>query len=304
MAVREIPLDYFKNATNHYHIYKINSSTAAEELHHHDYFQLCYVTRGHILHQQEGKEVTLVKGDAFIIPPGFTHSILSRNPKSEFYSLSFQEELFYPGFVHSSAYKFLAALHLHTLAENRLDVRLRICLDEAQQQNAEMLLGCLLKEFQLNLPRDSTMAGSLIAALLILLSRAYFAEPGGQRQLQDINEYHDSILACIRYIDGNYAKALSLTGLARRFMLSRSTFALLFPQIAGMPLKQYINQKRIGHAVSLCAVDTLSCGEIAKMVGYEEFSTFYRNFVRIVGISPAQYRRNLRTGDELVLATP
>ena len=74
--------------------------------------------------------------------------------------------------------------------------------------------------------------------------------------------------------------------------MSRSTFSLLFPQMAGMPLKRYITQKRIGEAALLAETTDLSFSEIASVVGYDDFSTFYRNFVKVTGLSPSAYRDN------------
>ncbi|HHT70680.1 MAG TPA: AraC family transcriptional regulator [Firmicutes bacterium] len=297
MLGRKISLGFFKNVSHYYHVYKISSSRVAEVPHHHDFFQICYVACGDIIHKQKNDEVHLVRGDAFIIPPNFTHSIISKNPNAEFYSLSFQEPLFYPGFSNTSANNFLMALKLDSVNKRHIDVRLRIRLDNLERVNMETLFECLLREFQLDLPRDNTMADSLIASILIVLSRAYFAEPGAQQQLSDINEYHESIMACIQYIDQNYMKPLTLPGLARKYALSKSTFGMLFPQIAGMSFKRYLNEKRIEHAVSLSAVESLSYYEIARLVGYKDTSTFYRNFVKVMGISPAEYRKQAQNTD-------
>lgn len=291
MEGREITLDYFKSSSRFYHIYKLNSSIVAESPHHHDYFQICFVTCGDIAHQQGEKEVTLVKGDAFIIPPVFTHSIVSRNERTEFFSLSFQEQVFYPGFFSSDAYKFLMALRINSFSGKKLDIRLKIRLNGVEEVLLESLLDCLLRECTLDPARDATIASHLIASILVLLSRNYFAEPDGEKQLRGINEYHDSIRACIKHIDMNYMKPLTLIDLARKFMLSRSTFCFLFPQIAGVPLKRYINKKRIEQAVSLLLVESLPLHEIATLVGYDDISTFYRNFTRIMGVSPTQYRK-------------
>lgn len=290
MLENRITLDYFKRVSNYYHIYKISSSKAAELPHYHDFFQLCYVSKGEITHKQDSAEVSLVKGDAFIIPPNFTHSIISKTSSTEFYSLSFAEQLFYPGFSGSGAYKFLAALQLDALDNDHLDIRLKVTLDEPQRYTIKTLLDCLLKEFTIDISRDLSMAGSLIAAILLVLARAYFSEPKAQKQLNDINMYHDAIISCKEYIDQNYMRNITLSELTKKFTLSRSAFCLLFPQIVGLPLKQYISERRIEQALSLSVVESLSLQEIAKMVGYEDYSTFFRNFCKIVGISPTQYR--------------
>ena len=130
------------------------------------------------------------------------------------------------------------------------------------------------------------MAGSLVAAMLQILSRTYFGSHGQK----PLDQTQDAVRACIRYIDSNYMLDLNVEELARRFALSRSSFAALFPQMAGMPVKQYVNRRRIEQARKLCSVEGLPLREIARLVGYEDFSTFYRNFKKLTGVSPAEYR--------------
>ena len=46
----------------------------------------------------------------------------------------------------------------------------------------------------------------------------------------------------------------------------------------------------IEQAQKLCALPDVSVREIAHLTGYQDFSTFYRNFKKLTGQSPAEYR--------------
>ena len=78
--------------------------------------------------------------------------------------------------------------------------------------------------------------------------------------------------------------------ITNEFGISRTAFNQLFPMVAGTTFKQYLTALRIEQAKRLTAVPSLSFAEIAQMVGYNDFSTFYRNFRKVTGLSPAQYR--------------
>ena len=67
-----VNLDRLGAKERHYHIYRIRSSTVSHQDHYHDYFQVCFVTSGELLHRQGDEEVLLLPGDAFVIPPGFS----------------------------------------------------------------------------------------------------------------------------------------------------------------------------------------------------------------------------------------
>ena len=287
MNDRPILLDSFANVHNHYHLCKRATTDTGERPHHHDCYQIVYVTKGRMVHGLPGRQVTLEPGDAFIVPPGYVHGTqASPGCDNEYYSLSFRLGLFTPGFVTSPAHKFLSALRLSSMEDKPADVRLRVHLGEADRRHMERLFVSLLEEFEENWDLEDTMAGSLIAAMLRILARTYF---DGQRQ-DSMEKARDAVRACIRYIDFNYMLDLRVDDLARQFALSRSAFVALFTQVAGMPVKQYVNSKRIEQAKNLCAVEELPLREIATLVGYEDFSTFYRNFKKLTGKSPAAYR--------------
>ncbi len=291
MLENKITLDFFPNIFDYYHVYKINRSEAAELPHYHDFFQICYIAKGAIIHKAKDKEVVLFRGDSFVIPPSFSHSLISKSQDSEFYSLSFMEQLFDPGFSSSGVNKFLTALKLDTRGKDHLDIRLKLSLDETTQSNIIVLLDCLLSEFSLKIQKDLSMAASLISSILLLLARTYFAVPEMQRQLHKAEDsYYKPILSCKEYIDQNYREDISLSQLARKFAISRSELCLRFPKIVRKPLKRYLSEKRIEQAITLLKNENLSFQEISDLVGYEDYSTFFRNFHRVVGISPLQYR--------------
>lgn len=286
-----ISLDHFHCAPRHYHIYLIQSSVLDHQPHYHNYFQVCYVTCCEILHRQEGDSVLLGPGDAFIIPPGFSHSLHFTNTYSEMYSLSFEESLFHAGFSQSNAHQFLTGLQSAASAPGEQSVRLRVLLGEDQRKSMQNLMDCLLRQQQSDCPPELSAASSLISSILYLLAQGYYRQPQNAGKLDELLSYNSTLLQCTRYIDQHYDQPLTLTSLAKQFGLSRSAFCSVFPQFTGLSLRRYIAQKRIAQAQLLIrSQPELTLAQIAAEVGYEDTSTFYRNFLRISGVSPSQYR--------------
>lgn len=281
--------DFDLPAGQNYHIYRISNSRVAQQPHSHDYYQLCYVQCGQIRHGHAEEPVTLQAGDAFLVPPGFVHCV-EFGHSARIYSLSFTEDVFHAGFSHSNVYRFMTALKLETMDAAKLDVRLRIPLDNTRRNNLQALLDCLIAEDAAGCPRELAAAASLIAAALCVVSQGYFAQPDGPAQLQKVEACQRAMAECIAYIDANYTKDLTLQGLSRQFALSRSRFGILFPQYTGTTLKPYIAQKRIAHAVMLLQSTKLPVAQIGQTVGYEDITTFYRNFTKVTGVTPTAYR--------------
>lgn len=283
-----ITLDYFLAAHRQYHIYRIKSSAVDEQPHYHDYFQVCFVASGEILHRQDYRTVTLGPGEAFIIPPGFCHSLHFNDSYSEIYSLSFVDSLFHAGFMKSNIYQFLSNLQNHTSEQQ---VLMRIVLDARQQSGVRMLMNALVAEQEADCPPGLSAAPSLITAMLYMLAQGYYQKPQNSLRLSEMVNYSSTLEQCIQYIDRNYKEKLSLSALAKQFGMSRSAFGAVFPQYAGMTLGRYIAQKRIQEALlRIRTQPEMPLSQIASEVGYEDDSTFYRNFLKIAGIAPSKYR--------------
>lgn len=289
--MRNLSLDFFNlPQARKYYIHRIDRSLVAEQPHSHDFFQICFVECGLIQHFLDGEPVSLGAGDTFIVPPGCVHKIVFPEKNVSLYSLSFDEALFHAGFPHSHVYHFLTALKLDTLDSERIPIRSKVVLDIGRRQTLLGLMEALLREQESTCPDTLTAAGSLVSSVLCILAQGYFLDDANRQRLQDMAQYARTMESCAAYIDAHFTQPLTLDGLARRFALSRSKFSLLFPQYTGLTLKRYIAQKRITYAQMLLQSTELSVQEIACMAGYEDFSTFYRNFAKITGVPPSTYR--------------
>lgn len=288
----EITLAHFGAQARKYHIYKTQNSKVGHLPHYHNYFQVCFVTRGEILHGQGNREVTLGPGDAFIIPPGFTHSIHFHNAYSELYSLSFE-----PGVAGSEFYQPNVRSFLDALQTGKA-VRLRVMPDKNRRKMMQNLLDCLILQQQSTCPPELSPAPSIIVSLLYLLAQSYYAHPENAES-KDALSYSNALVQCTQYIDVHFREKLTLEGLSHRFGLSRSTFCTVFPQFAGMSPGRYIAQRRIQEAQLLIrSQGDLTVSQIGRMVGYEDNTTFYRNFQQLAGMSPGKYRKLYREEPE------
>lgn len=267
-----VPFLHDKN--RHMRIHRRQMTDLGEVPHYHDCYQVLYVEKGTMLHQ----EVVLQPGDCFIVPPGYVHHTKAVGEDLSYFSLTFRQELFSPGFVTSPAYEFLDKLRLA-----RQEARLRIRLPGAEKNRIARLMAMLMEEYDAGFEPQLTMAGHLVAAILRVLARC---------DKPEAEPISDPISACIRYIDANYMLPLAPEGLAKQFAISRSALMEQFPKAAGMPVKRYLHHRRIHQAKKLLSTGAVSVRETAKLVGYEDLSTFYRNFKKLAAVSPSEYQKD------------
>ena len=71
--------------------------------------------------------------------------------------------------------------------------------------------------------------------------------------------------------------------------MSRSEFCKRFREIAGHTFNEYLNKCRIERACEMIKRGN-KISTVYSFCGYEDNSTFYRNFVKIIGVSPSKYK--------------
>lgn len=285
-------LDFYGVSEQGYHIQRIRSTVEDGRMHYHKHYQIGLVLSGALKHRKNIKYATLLPGDCFVVPPGYSHSLHFLTKDTELYSLCFDESLIPQGMLESGLQQFLFGLQNET-ADTR--VLLRLSPDARQREGVRALMELLHKEQDSEHLPELSSAPALVCAVLYLLAQAYYNMPYNTVLLADITGHNSNIRRCIRYVDQNFRQKLTPEGLAKRFGMSRAALCAAFSQHAGMSLHKYISRKRILEAqLQIRTKSGLPLSQIAREVGYEDESTFYRNFLRIAGMSPTDYRRQYK----------
>jgi AraC family transcriptional regulator len=95
----------------------------------------------------------------------------------------------------------------------------------------------------------------------------------------------------IAYIDANLATELQTKDLANVLHLSVSHFFRAFKVSVGIPPREYIARRRVDLACEIMRATDEPLSQIALGCGLNDQSSFCRVFRRIVGQSPAEWRR-------------
>ncbi len=279
MDYKHFVLGYYKNASDGIHIQRVTHASEAKKMHSHEYFQIYYIEKGSLTHHVADGSAKLVAGDMFIIPPGVTHRI-SDNDGCSFFSLSFMPESVTPITSDSLAVGFLNTLKAQS------DIRLKVSLPSEDALRVENLVAQIYKEFENKKIGSVEIIKACVIVLVSLFARIYFESTPTVISADDGKQF---ILHCIEYIDNYYYQSISLDSVVRLSAMSKTKFCKSFFEAIGCSFHQYLNQCRIRKAVEYIEKG-YKITAVYGLCGYNDFSTFYRNFVKVMGVPPTAYR--------------
>lgn len=101
----------------------------------------------------------------------------------------------------------------------------------------------------------------------------------------------------IAYIQANYDKDLNMAVVSNYVSMNYSLFSYAFKQYTGQNFVNYLKELRMNEARRLLAETDMRVIEISRRVGYENEKHFMKTFKSHNGVSPTEYRKNMRFGD-------
>ena len=100
----------------------------------------------------------------------------------------------------------------------------------------------------------------------------------------------ERIKRVIEMMQGDPSRSFTLGKMAESVNLSAPYFCFLFKSITGVPPAKYLKKLRMQQAATLLTTTFLSVKEIVRRVGLTDESHFVRDFKRLYGRTPSEYR--------------
>ncbi|MCH3916013.1 MAG: AraC family transcriptional regulator [Spirochaetia bacterium] len=107
---------------------------------------------------------------------------------------------------------------------------------------------------------------------------------------------HDSkqIKVAVDYIDAHYAYDIPLKQLAGFACMGTTKFKVVFKNLYGCTVTNYIQRQRLHHAECLLTQNNLTVGQIAESVGYSTSSRLAKLFRQHTGLLPTEFRKMVK----------
>ena len=139
-------------------------------------------------------------------------------------------------------------------------------------------------------------------ALLIEVLRIQETNAEAQNEQEGHRILHSGtyIRNALRFMESRYHEEITVADIAHACGLSESHFRRIFARTMQIKPLDYLNQIRIRSACRMIEQEELSIHDVAYRAGYTTLSTFNRNFLRITGMTPGEWKKEKEKHGEIL----
>ena len=249
-------------------------------------FLIVYCQRGSCVHYINDISSVLNHGDIFIVPPGERHSLKITSRQTVMYVLSFPAQyLISDSDSHNNCTVFLRELLL------RKHIYPKLMISPEDIVFFECLLSKIIREWEDKKDYSDEIIIHCLKALITEIFRICITKT--DKTPHSFDSKSQFIDYCVSYIDAHCSEDITLNDITKISAMSKAVFCSMFKEKTELTFKEYLNRKRIQKAMAL-----IKSGEnitkVSSICGYNELSTFYRNFIKYTNTTPSRYKHNVK----------
>ena len=228
--------------------------------HLHGSFELITVTEGRLTVAVDGTRYRLEKGYALLIFPNQVHEFIAEESSHHFLCI------FSPSLVQA-----FSKVRLSQVPDSNLFSPDSFYLDKLQSL-------------------DEKAGVAEVKGLLYSLCGEF--DKGAAYYAKRKKESDGLLPRIFHFVENNYGADCSLSALSSDTSYNYVYLSRYFKERTGIPYTEYVNRYRINQACYFIGNTEKNMLNIAFECGFDSLRSFNRNFARIMGITPGEYRRS------------
>lgn len=243
--------------------------------HYHSSYELFFVLSGKLTYAFENSSIELEEGDAVLIKPYVLH-MTKNSTNVKRILINFKTSWLLDFFSQEALEKVFASFSEVTCFH--LDAK-----------NTEKLLD-IFNSFEIELQRKKMMLCQFYAikAIVFLKEKNKMISNNSNRDTNKI------INSAIEYINEHPEQKITLDILAKNIYVSKQYLNKLFKDKLRIAPAYFVDHVRLKNARFLILSSDYSIAHISELNGYSSPSTFSQKFKKKYGISPSEFRKNIK----------
>ncbi|MEG2670086.1 MAG: AraC family transcriptional regulator [Oscillospiraceae bacterium] len=258
--------------------YDFSNSSASPNVppHFHNGYEILNFQKGDAVYKVEGKKYELSAGDILITNPREMHCPIFKSNNEYRRSIIFLKPPFLSDFITNEYNPFSSLENRKIGTQNKIDT------DIVKKYELDKKMNEIGMYTQSDLPEREIMIKTHMIQFLVLINNIV--------SIKDRSICSDKVNSIIQYINEKISEKITLDELANEFYLNKYHISHLFKERMGITIVDYVAHKRIALAKELI-LEEVPLGEISSLVGFTDYSNFYRSFVKITGKAPSKICR-------------
>lgn len=248
--------------------------TVNEQLKHKDEIEFVYIVNGSGQININGTRFAVQAGDLLLLMPFHVHGLIPEK-SLDLYRVRFSIGLMLLDSTNRELYL--------TKVKKMDQVSPIKSLSSREQRQVKFICEEIFQEKKLN----QTLTESLNLSLVSLLSYTYH---------KNISQNNAAIIEAnaqwriLQYIQIHHQSKLTLSTVANALDISAGEIEQVLKQLTGAGFNKNLNRVRIRNATALLQFEELSINQIGRICGYQTEANFYKQFKKIRGVTPLNFR--------------
>ncbi|MFZ4260521.1 helix-turn-helix domain-containing protein [Sphingobacterium sp. HJSM2_6] len=274
---------------NGIHVKEIQEEFISDQLHFHNAYEIAFIVKGHGRRIVGDSVNHFTDLDLTIMPPFMPHATYT---EAKHHIITKDQSVhaivvyFLPLWFDQQVFNAVEFARIKTLFSH---LKRGIKVFDKQHTNIHLLMKALV--------RANPGIESLILMLQILkelseipqfdyLSSVFYTYSDEGEHIEKINKIY-------KYVMENFTNKITLEEVADIAFMTPPAFCKYFKQKTNKTFSNFVNEIRIGFACELLMNEPLDISKIAFHAGFNNFTSFNKNFKKFTKFTPSEFRNKL-----------
>ncbi|WP_333600582.1 AraC family transcriptional regulator [Flavobacterium sp.] len=251
-----------------------------EKPHRHNFYLLVLFTKGSGIHEIDFAKFEIKPGSLFVLQPGQMHN-WQLSPDIEGYIVFYSQEIYNLHFGNTKIEDY----PFYQLAMNQPE----IVFEANELAQIKPYFDLMLAENQNHFPKKEDKLLNLLDCIHIEISRKYLSETN-----HITHSYNYKIHQFEQFLEQFYKTEKSPSFYAAKMNITLKHLNRICKDILNQTVTELISKRVILEAKRLLINPTKSVNQVADTLGFDNYSYFTKLFKKQAGITPREFRNNLK----------